>query len=195
MQPTKQLRSTLNQIFLILNRNIGRCPHCMKTAFLSAIASWSIYLLILMLSPEAHLPLVSLLISTGLTGLWLAHAITYGTRVLLALRDEYFSSDSIGFVDANYGSLQTVATRRKLLRLLGTAASITAVAALWIPAEAFAAGKCGKGRCPSSAPNCCSRSQGKCCKGNWACVHLGKCYQTHSAARRACGKGTIWACT
>jgi hypothetical protein len=168
----------------------------MKTAFLSAIASWSAYFLILVLSPETHLPLISLLISAGLTGLWLAHAITYGTRVLLALRDEYSGSASTGFIDAVYGSPQTVATRRKLLRLLGTAASITAVAALWIPSEAFAAGhQCGKGRCPSSAPNCCSRSAGKCCNGNWACVHLGKCYRTHSAARRACGKGRIWACT
>lgn len=86
MQPTTKLRSTLNWIFSVLDRNIGRCPHCMKTAFLSALASWSIYLLVLMLLPQTHLTLISLWVSAGLTGLWLAHATTYGTRVLLALR-------------------------------------------------------------------------------------------------------------
>lgn len=195
MQPTTQLRSTLNWIFSVWNRNIGRCPHCMKTAFLSALASWSIYFPVLMLSPGTHLPLISLWLSIGLTGLWLAHATTYGTRVLLALRKEYLGPASIGSVDADYGSLQTVATRRTLLGLVGTAASMTAMAALWMPAVALAAGhKCGKGHCPDDAPKCCSHSLGKCCNGNWACVHLGKCFQTHSAARRACGKGRIWSC-
>jgi hypothetical protein len=68
---------------------------------------------------------------------------------------------------------------------------------IWLPSVASASGHpCRTDHCLDSAPNCCSRSLGKCCNGNWACYSSGTCHQTHAETSRKCGShGTVLACT
>lgn len=184
-------------VMSILDRNIGRCPRCMKIAFICALGAWLLYLSARLAWPQHdHLALAAI-VPIAFTGLWLAHATTYGLRVLRTLRSEYLGPAPIASADCTSVSAQRMSTRRSLLWVVSTAVTVTMAGALWLPARAFAAGHpCGEGRnCPDDAPNCCSRSAGKCCDGNWACVSLGKCYAKHEDARNACGSGTVWACS
>ena len=186
------MKGTILALGSFLNRNIGRCPRCMKTAFIYALLGWLLYAAALFGLPRGILSELAIVIPISLTTLWAAHTITYAARVLAALRSEYLDTDKQ--VPASGGS--HVTTRRNLLWVLATATSIVGTAAVWLPAPALAAGHpCGAGKvCPDDKPNCCSHTYSKCCDGNWACVPLAKCYATHSDAQAACGQGTIWAC-
>lgn len=181
------MTSWLHNITAFADRNIGRCPRCMKIAFLAASAGWLLHVLWQMVHP-ADLGHALLAIPVALTSLWLAHVASYACRTFGLLHAEYRAVP----VPA-----RAVERRRALLWVLGTAASITAAATVWLPSSVLAAGHpCGAGKnCPDDAPNCCSRSQGKCCKGNWACTANGKCYDRHEDARAACGSSTVWACS
>jgi len=187
------MKGTITALGSFLDRNIGRCPRCMKLAFISALAAWLLYAAALFVLPVGILRELAIVVPISLTTLWTAHAVTYAARVLAALWSEYLDTDQQ--VAVNDGS--RVATRRNLLWVLATTTSIVGTATLWAPVPALAAGHpCGPDKvCPDDAPNCCSRTYGKCCNGNWACVPLGKCYASHSDALAACGQGTIWACS
>lgn len=176
-----------------LYSNIGRCPWCMKIAFLCASASWLVYAAFAFFIPDSRLSTISLLISVGLTALWLLHFFTYTARVTAILWTEYVThprqSDPEGQGERP--------DRRKVVWILGNALSLGVMAAVWLPTAVMARGNpCGEGKhCPDSARNCCSRSLGKCCSTPWACLTSGKCYQTHAEARRGCGSGTVVACS
>ena len=180
---TKGLRRALG----FADRNIGRCPRCMKIAFLAALASWAVCAGLLFVAPTGSAAGL-LIVPLALTTLWVAHVGTYAIRVLGLLQIEYRPVPV---------PVSAISRRRTLLWVLGTTASITAAATVWLPSKAFADGHaCGEGKyCPDDAPNCCSRSQGKCCDGNWACTANGSCYENHEDARAACGGSTVWACS
>ena len=184
----------ISRLMSVFDRNLGRCPRCMKTAFSCAVVSWPLFLALWLVSPNNGLASWASVVPIGLTALWFAHVGTYGARVLQALRTEYLG----GVPSRAAASECDFIDRRRLLWVLGTAASLTVFASVWLPTVAFALGHpCGTGRhCPDSAPNCCSRSQGKCCNTGWACTVNGKCYASHSDARAACGaNGIVWACS
>lgn len=177
-----------SKLIVFLDRNLGRCPRCMKIAFISAVASWAAFLVLWPLLPFDGKWLS--LVPVAFTALWVTHASVYGSRVLNKLRAE-FATAELRPVGAS-----RVMNRRRLIGLMGTAAGFTLAAAVWLPNKAYAAGHpCGEGKvCPDDAPNCCSRTLGKCCNGGWACVPLGKCYADLASARADCGTGEIWSC-
>lgn len=179
----------LARIIAMLDRTIGRCPYCMKTAFRSALLAWAVLAAAVWVWPGSVLAVAVLIGASALTALWLAHVVAYGSRVLALLQAEYRPAPARRGAPAR--------SRREFLWVLGTAAAITASATIWLPATALARGNpCGEGKyCPDDAPKCCSRSQGKCCNGNWACTVNAKCYEHHEDARAACGSGTVWACS
>jgi len=178
----------LNTLTMI-DKSLGRCPYCMKTAFLTAIGSWIIAVCASAVSAPEVFQYMAWFAAAGSTALWAAHFVTYWIRVAVLLHSETA-------VVANSTGRQAGTTRRALLRLGAQAFSIGVVASVWLPISAFAAGhKCGTGYCPDSAPNCCNRSRGKCCNGNWACTKTASCHKSHSSARKKCGKsGIVWAC-
>lgn len=188
-----KMQFVTSKVLSVIDVNLGRCPRCMKTAFLCALFSWPVYFFVQYFWSTGIVPNISILVAIGLTTLWFLHFFSYTVRVLAALWSEYIvsagSTESERLVQA-YG-------RRDILKVFGIAVGIGVVASIWLPVEAFARGsKCGKGYCPDSAPNCCSRSRGKCCDGNWACTKTGTCHVTHRAARRKCGRnGIVWACS
>jgi hypothetical protein len=187
------LRNSFAQLLALLDHKIGRCPRCMKSAFISAAASWFLCIVAFCVWQENHALALLILAPLALTGLWLAHVAAYGGRVFAALRAEYIPTPARS---GPTGGVPT-SSRRDFFWMIATAAAITVSATVWLPTTSHALGhECGTGKyCPDDAPNCCSRSQGKCCNGNWACTVNGKCYAAHEDARAACGSGTVWACS
>lgn len=177
-----------------LDRNIGRCPRCMKSAFICAVASWPLYGTLLMLQPGAVLAEGAILLPLGLSALWLAHVGTYGTRVLRTLRLESRNPAAPPAIDRRQGMV----TRRNIFWLLGNTAVITATASLWLPSIAFAraaapASKDGKptsstghaddasvqtaqNECPPGFPIDCQN--GNCCPADSSCCDVGGCCPT-----------------
>jgi hypothetical protein len=165
----------------------------MKIAFASMVFSWLAVVSISAFSPVDWIVPLAILVAGGLSLLWVAHLTAYSGRVWAALWREYGASVAVKEVPDAAGRFE----RRDVLRLGASALGFGLLAAVWLPLEAFAAGRpCGEGKnCPDDAPNCCSRSLGKCCDGNWACTKTGTCHDTHSAARAKCGSdGVVWAC-
>lgn len=185
------MRNLLSKSLRLLDDNLGRCPRCMKIAFVCAFSSWPAALAAQAFWPGAAVISFVFLAAVGLTALWLLHFASYTARVLAALWSEY-RSDSVPMGNDSLG-----VGRRDLLWVCTSALGLGVLATVWLPSPAFAAGRpCGKGHCPDSAPNCCSRAKGKCCDGNWACTKTGTCHASHSDARAKCGKnGIVWACS
>jgi len=166
----------------------------MKTAFLCAGAGWVAALVAHMMWPWGIFALLVSLAAIGLTVLWALHLAMYSGRIMVALWAEYVTEPTPLPANAARRSI----SRRNMIWVCASALSLGIVAAVWLPATAFAAGSaCGEGRaCPDSAPKCCSRSQGKCCNGNWACTKTASCHDKHADARAECGSdGTVWACS
>lgn len=186
------MQNLTSKLVRFLDNNLGRCPACMKTAFLCVFICWAVVFVAEFIWPIAAVLKLVYLITIGFTALWLLHFGTYTARVLMALWSEYIGSSALSDIDSNGVSNY----RRNLLSVCANALSLGILASVWLPTTAFARGqKCGKGYCPDSAPNCCSRRQGKCCDGIWACTKTGTCHSTHSDARRTCGKsGIVWGC-
>jgi len=164
----------------------------MKTAFPGAFTSWIVVLVVLMFWPGDVVRNFVSLTAVAFTVLWLLHFAFYTARVLAALWSEYI----VGAVPPGDDGKDNGYDRRDLLRVCGSALSLAVLAAVWLPTSAFARGqKCGTGYCPDDRPKCCSRSQGKCCNGNWACTRTRTCHATHAQARGKCGRnGVVWAC-
>ena len=183
---------SFSKLLIFLDSNLGRCPTCTQTAFLSAIASWVIIVATNYFWPNALVLNLLFLIAIALTSLWLLHLAIYTIRILKLLRLEYFSTAERLEADAN----QMPTNRRNILSICATALSISVIASVWLPTSTFARGrKCGSGYCPDSTPNCCSRSREKFCDGNWACTKTRSCHATHKSARKSCGqKGVVWSC-
>jgi len=184
----------ISKSLTLFDRNIGRCSFCMKTAFICVPIGWLVFAAIHYLWPQNTVTRFAIALPIGLTALWLMHFVTYTTRVMTLLWAEYIGGRAPSArADGEYD-----AERRSALWVIGNAVTLSLFASVWLPSVAGARGHpCGRNRyCPDSAPNCCSRSQGKCCNGNWACAPAGSCHQTHAEARRRCGSGgTVLACT
>src|SRR6266849_3747835 len=174
------MQSSIARVWSTLDRNLGRCPRCMKTAFLCAVLSSPLFLVGRLARLDGWMALI-LSVPIGLTALWLAHFVTYGARVLRKLRAEYASTP-----------FESAATsRRDFLWLLGTTMGLTVFATVGLPDVAFALRYCGfvNGKdlyCPDETPNCC-RSREACCPPDtgWAC------YIGEELAKRACKP--LWA--
>ena len=195
----------VRQLTSFLDRNIGRCPRCMKVAFLSAVASWPLYGTLLALRPNALIADAAIVVPLALSLLWVAHAGTYGTRLLRRLRAEYGgASPQAG--DRPPGGVG----RRSFLWILQSTAILTATASVWLPSLAFArAGdrplQMAQGGCPQGYPIDCGT--GSCCPQNSSCCRSGccpsgyphkcggRCFQTlQGALDNGCSMGQIDVC-
>ena len=188
------VRDSISKLVHLLDENLGRCSRCIKIAFICAFISWLAVLSADFMWPAEEVRNLLFPVAVGLTTLWLLHFSAYTARVLAALWSEFIGSS---IPSHNHGNRHGLG-RRDFLWVCVSALSIGVVASLWLPTPAFAVGNpCGEGRnCPDSAPNCCSRSKGKCCDGNWACTKTASCHAKHSDARKKCGKnGIVWACS
>ena len=184
---------SVSKLWNLLDENLGRCPTCMKTAFLCAFISWlAVFSVEIFWSTEGA-RLFVYLVAIGFTALWLLHFSTYTARVLAALWSEYIGGGAVSLGGDGKNHDQG---RRDWLWVCASALSLGVLATVWLPTSAFGQGRrCGKGVCPDDAPNCCSRSQGICCNGIWACTKTRTCHSSHTAARKKCGKnGTVWGC-
>lgn len=181
----------ISPVMALLERNLGRCPRCMKIAFITAVTSWIVWASCSILWPQTAAVLIAL--PLAFSALWLTHVTIYAARVFLLLSAEYRTALPAGRIEHPGNPV----SRRSFLWVLGTAGGVVAGATIWLPATAFAQGRpCGTGyTCPSDAPNCCSRSKHKCCDGNWACSTKGTCHDSHADARADCGSGQVWACS
>lgn len=186
------MQNSFSKLVNILDNNLGRCPTCMKTAFVCAFISWFAVAAVEIFWPAGVAGLLVFLVAIGFSVLWTLHFTTYTARVLAALWSEYIGNTAP--LSAN-GDGHAIG-RRDLLWVCANALGIAVIATVWLPTSAFGQGQqCGKGRCPDDAKNCCSRSQGICCDGNWACTKTRTCHPNHTSARAKCGKsGIVWAC-
>lgn len=190
------------RLISFLNQNVGRCPRCMKSAFICALVSWPLYGAILVLQPQTLLAETAILLPFVLTVLWIAHAGTYGTRILRRLQVEYRSATLLRAL----GRHQSKATRRSFVWLLGTTAVLTATGSVWLPSVAFARASASTrmdGRpfsssrraddtpvrtvqqsgCPNGYPLDCGST---CCPPNSSCCFPGCC---PSGYPHTCGSG------
>ncbi len=85
----------ISKLIAVLDRNLGRCPRCMKTACLCAAVSWPVFFALWLILPHEGLTKWLILAPIGLTALWLAHVATYAGRVLGLLRAEYLGDAPI----------------------------------------------------------------------------------------------------
>jgi hypothetical protein len=150
----------------ILDHKIGRCPRCMRTTFICAFAAWCAYLAVRLLWPASGLPAVVAILAIGLTTLWLAHTITFGTRLFRRLSNKYLNHPQPP--TEHFDGI----TRRNLFWVLASTAATTA--AVFFPsilarAQSPAGGHyCGNDPstpncgCDANDPLCCTPHQGSC---------------------------------
>lgn len=184
--------AALLALLSILDRNIGRCPRCMRTAFSCALAAWCAYLAAQLAWPAPGLPAVAIAAPIGLTTLWLAHAITYGTRVFTLLTNA-------GATPSHPIPPTRRTTRRDLFRVLASTAAITAVAVLNLSKAARAQVLCppiqprvrcgGAFACPG--PVVCRPCNYLCIIKDPPLCKLGNCYAALDHCEKLCGPGNV----
>ncbi len=76
------LRSFAN----LLNRTFGRCPRCMRKAFLAALGAWTLAFALIALSVASWMETPMVVVALGLTALWLAHIAAFALRAAMAAR-------------------------------------------------------------------------------------------------------------
>ena len=83
------MRNSISKLVHLLDDNMGRCPRCIKIAFVCALISWLAVLAAHFIWPAQEFRKLLSLVALGLTAVWLLHFAAYTARVLAALWDEY----------------------------------------------------------------------------------------------------------
>jgi hypothetical protein len=144
----------------LLDHAIGRCPRCMRKAFLATIAAWPIFFVITAFSGASWMWAPMLVAAVGLTALWLAHIGAFALRTTMAARHATLDLSASK-------SAQTVVTaassRRQFVAEFARTAAVAAVAtALSARANTvLAAGTCDCSKCRSDQV-CCRTANGYC---------------------------------
>ena len=136
---------------------LGRCPQCMRKAFLSAGASWTVTLILLPLGITALL-VPAIAISIALTVLWLAHVVARAINVQRICTQETAS--------AQLSRRHLGIFFFKSLIAVSVASAIPSLAA-WTCSDCEAARQQCFSNCPSggTSPDCI-----KACYQKYACV-------------------------
>jgi hypothetical protein len=146
--PTPTMRRLSENLWSTLNRNIGSCPRCMKTAFLAAFISWPPFIALWLLWPSPAIAALFLVLPVSLTALWVLHFITYAVRLTARQR-------TTPDVDT---------ARRRFFFITGKAISTAFFAASWLPFSAVAQqSSCGSDICPDDSFICCLPAAYTCC--------------------------------
>jgi hypothetical protein len=69
-----------NSVSQYVWNNLGRCMHCMRTSFLVAATGWCVVAILATLSATGSLLIVSTLVSSALTILWIAHLFAFSLK-------------------------------------------------------------------------------------------------------------------
>jgi hypothetical protein len=67
-----------------LDHAFGRCPRCIRKAFLSALAAWLVTLLAIALGASPLATALFSIAALGFSTLWLAHLIAFASRTSIA---------------------------------------------------------------------------------------------------------------
>ena len=84
--PTEREDRMLRSFVGLLNRILGRCPRCMRQAFLAALGAWGLAAALIALDVGSWMATPMVVVAIGLTGLWLAHVAAFALRVAMSAR-------------------------------------------------------------------------------------------------------------
>lgn len=136
---------------------LGRCPKCMRKAFLATFAAWAIAIITVAVSGSPWAVASTTIAALGLTALWLAHIWAFALRTTKA--PQHAASDlSVS------GPPQTVPapfSRRQFtakFARMATFAVVTSALSMSV-GKAFATGTCDCSKCTSY---CCPTANGYC---------------------------------
>ena len=111
----------------LLDRTIGRCPKCMRKAFLAALGAWALVFTVTAFSFASWLFSPMAVVALSLTALWLAHIGAFALRTTMAARratlDLSASKPSQAVVPAT-------SSRRQFVAQFARASAFAAIATL-----------------------------------------------------------------
>ena len=147
-----------------LDRKIGRCPKCMKTAFRLAVASWVLAIVAALVDAPALLP-AALVLALLLSLNWLIHIVCYAARMTYA---KYRTEQNLRRLVAPSADAPWPSRRRVLISFskgLAFAAMATAVSYRFAMAQSCSCGD-SDCECPPDFPQCVfnpARQESLCC--------------------------------
>ena len=137
-----------------LDRTFGRCPKCVRKAFLSAICASALAFTFSALSGPSWVVAPMMVAALCLTALWLAHIGAFGLRTASAVRRASMS--------ASKPTPGAFSRRRFLAEFARAAVVVTIATALTArPNTVTAQRRCDCSRCRSDQ-YCCPTAQGYC---------------------------------
>ena len=173
MRLTQEIRLAVSRQASIITTNLGRCPRCMRSAFVTAVIA-SLLASAAAFTLARPVAVAAAAIATGFALLWLAHAFVFAWRwVRVTMIGEHVSLKSWS---------ADVISRRRAMAVLMRAFAATLAASI-IPSAAFAACNCGQPGCSCSDPafpKCVynpTRNESICCGPNG--VPCGAMYMTY----------------
>jgi len=134
-----------------LVQNLGRCPTCIRKAFLAAACSSALAFPLGALAPDSWVATAALVAALTLTALWLAHIGALAVRLMIASKR------------SELAEAPAPLERRKFLAdfARGAAVAITATTLAVKASTSLAQGRCDCSRC-SSEQYCCPTAGGSC---------------------------------
>ena len=115
----------------------GRCPYCMRKAFLAMAAAWGLSAFTMNFADSPSLSVAAELIAATLTLLWAAHILAFASRSAFASRIS---------AQLEVGDAQGLVSRRSVLPMFVKVLAVATVASA-LPRLALAGG------CSASCPN------------------------------------------
>jgi len=67
----------------LLLANLGHCTKCMRTSFVTAVAAWTLFVVVFVAAPS-EIATVAELAAISLSALWLAHIIAFAVKTTLS---------------------------------------------------------------------------------------------------------------
>ncbi|HZR59805.1 MAG TPA: DUF3624 family protein [Xanthobacteraceae bacterium] len=126
-------------IIPILDQNLGRCPLCMRKAFLSALAAWALVVATAALSGRTEAIAATAMLALAFTGLWLAHICALSIR---ATMNRLLARADASHDPANYDPSVRRLSRRRVVIDFATTLALTAAATI-LPRSARSQAACG----------------------------------------------------
>ena len=146
--------------FILLDRAMGRCPRCMRKAFLAALAAWALAFAMIGLSVASWITTSMIVVALGLTALWLAHIAAFALRTVMATK--HATGDLFTSKTAQMAAHPPFNRRQFAVEFVRTAALAVVATALTVRANSvLAAGNCDCSKCRSDQV-CCHTANGYC---------------------------------
>jgi hypothetical protein len=143
----------LQSIVCRLNHMLGRCPRCMRQAFLATLGAWGLAAVLIALDVGSGMATPMVVVAIGLTTLWLAHVAAFALRVAMSARHAEVDLSSTG---ASPNRRQFAAEFARV-----AAFAIVATTLATRTSSVLAQGRCDCSKC-SSNQVCCPTANGYC---------------------------------